>query len=172
MSSSLGVLLEVKTTHSSAVLSLHLSQCFTPPLKSIPASFFPHAPCPPSWIPSLPAILTPVLRMCHLFKTTYATLGACLSTDTIWLSKPRTKCHPYVMWKGDVTGKMAMFGRFFRNIPQDKDFFLRRYLSFYLSRVAKTQLNHWNKRLDWSFRTQETIPDRCRPRYEADPLVH
>ena len=84
MSSSLAVLLEVKTTHSSAVLSLHLSQCFTPPLKSIPASFFPHAPCPPSWIPSLPAILTPVLRMCHLFKTTYATLGACLSTDPIW----------------------------------------------------------------------------------------
>ena len=42
MSSSLAVLLEVKTTHSSAVLSLHLSQCFTPPLKSIPASFFPH----------------------------------------------------------------------------------------------------------------------------------
>ena len=84
MSSSLAVLLEVKTTHSSVVLSLHLSQCFTPPLKSIPASFFPHAPCPPSWIPSLPAILTPVLRMCHLFKTTYATLGACLSTDPIW----------------------------------------------------------------------------------------
>ena len=63
MVSSLAVLLEVKTTHSSAVLSLHLSQCFTPPLKSIPASFFPHAPCPPSWIPSLPAILTP--RMCQ-----------------------------------------------------------------------------------------------------------
>ena len=82
-SSSLAVLLEVKTTHSSAVLRLHLSQCFTPPLKSIPASFFPHAPCPPSWIPSLP-ILTPVLRMCHLFKTTYATLGACLSIDPIW----------------------------------------------------------------------------------------
>jgi len=49
VSSSLAVLLEVKTTHSSAVLSLPLSQCFTPPLKSIPASFFPHAPCPPSW---------------------------------------------------------------------------------------------------------------------------
>ena len=70
MSSSLAVLLEVKTTHSSAVLSLHLSQCFTPPLKSIPASFFPHAPCPPSWISILPAILTPILRMCHPFKTT------------------------------------------------------------------------------------------------------
>jgi len=41
VSSSLAVLLEVKTTHSSAVRSLHLSQCFTPPLKSIPASFFP-----------------------------------------------------------------------------------------------------------------------------------
>jgi len=87
VSSSLAVLLEVKTTHSSAVLSLHLSQCFTPPLKSIPASFFPHAPCPPSWIPSLPTILTPVLRMCHLFKTTYATLGACLSIDPIWWGK-------------------------------------------------------------------------------------
>ena len=85
VSSSLAVLLEVKTTHSSAVLSLHLSQCFfTLPLKSMLAFFFPHAPCPPSWIPSLPAILTPVLRMCHLFKTTYATLGACLSTDPIW----------------------------------------------------------------------------------------
>jgi len=84
VSSSLAVLLEVKTTHSSAVLSLHLSQCFTPPLKSIPVSFFPHAPCPPSWIPSLPAILTPVLRMCHLCRTTYATLGACLSADPIW----------------------------------------------------------------------------------------
>ena len=84
VSSSLAVLLKVKTTDSSAVLSLHLSQCFTPPLKSIPAPFFPHAPCPPSWIPSLPAILTPILRMCHLFKTTYATLGACLSTDPIW----------------------------------------------------------------------------------------
>ena len=84
MSSSLAVLLEVKTTQSSAVLSLHLSKCFTPPLKSILASFFPHALCPPSWIPSLPAILTPVLRMCHLFKTTYATLGGCLSTDPIW----------------------------------------------------------------------------------------
>jgi len=84
VSSSLAVLLQVKTTHSSAVLSLHLSQCFTPPLKSIPASFFPHSPCPPSWIPSLPAILTPVLRMRHLFKTTYAILGGCLSTDPIW----------------------------------------------------------------------------------------
>ena len=84
MSSSLSVLLEVKTTSSSVVLSLHLSQCFTPPLKSIPASFFPHTPCPPSWIPSLPTILTPVLHMCHLFKTTYATLGACLSIDPIW----------------------------------------------------------------------------------------
>ena len=84
MSSSLAVLLEVKTTHSSAVRSLHLSQCFTPQLKSIPASFFPHAPCPPSWIPSLPAILTPVLRMCHLWRTTYVTLGTCLSTDPIW----------------------------------------------------------------------------------------
>ena len=85
MSSSLAVLLEVKTTHSSAVLSLHLSQCFfTLPLKSMLAFFFPHAPCPPSWIPSLPAILTPVLRRCHLFRTTYATLGACLSTDPIW----------------------------------------------------------------------------------------
>jgi len=84
VSSSLAVLLEVKTTQSSAVLSLHLSKCFTPPLKSILASFFPHALCPPSWIPSLPAILTPVLRMCHLFKTTYATLGGCLSTDPIW----------------------------------------------------------------------------------------
>ena len=62
------LLLEVETTRSSAVLSLHLSQCFTPPLKSIPVSFFPHAPCPLSWIPSLPAILTPILRMCHLFK--------------------------------------------------------------------------------------------------------
>ena len=79
VASSLAVLLEVKTTHSSTVLSLHSSQCFTPPLKSISASFFPHAPCPPSWIPSLPAILTPVLRMCRLFKTTYATL----STDPI-----------------------------------------------------------------------------------------
>ena len=84
MSSSLAVLLEVKTTYSSAVLSFHLSQCFTPPLRSIPASFFPHAPCPPSWVPSLPAILTPVLRMCRLFKTTYQALGACLSTDPIW----------------------------------------------------------------------------------------
>ena len=84
MSSSLAVLLEVKTTYSSAVLSFHLSQCFTPPLKSIPASFFPHTPCPPSWIPSLPTILTPVLRMCRLFKTTYPALGACLSTDPIW----------------------------------------------------------------------------------------
>jgi len=55
---------QVKTTHSSTVLSLHLSQCFTPPLKSIPASFFFHAPCPPSLIASLPAILTPVLHMC------------------------------------------------------------------------------------------------------------
>jgi len=45
VSSSLAVLLEVKTTRFSAVLSFHLSQCFTPPLKSIPASFFPHAPC-------------------------------------------------------------------------------------------------------------------------------
>ena len=85
MSSSLAVLLEVKTTRSSAVLSFHLSQCFTPPLRSIPTSFFPHVPCPPSWVPSLSAILTPVLRMCHLFKTTYAALGACLSTDPIWL---------------------------------------------------------------------------------------
>ena len=84
MSSSLAVLLEVKTTRSSAVLSFHLSQCFTPPLRSIPTSFFPHAPCPPSWVPSLPAILTPVLRMCHLYQTTYAVLGACLSTDPIW----------------------------------------------------------------------------------------
>jgi len=84
LSYSLAVLLEVKTTHSSAVLILHLSQCFTPPLKSIPASFFPHTPCPPSWIPSLPVILTPVLRMCHLFRTTYATRSACLSTDPIW----------------------------------------------------------------------------------------
>jgi len=49
-----------------------------------PSGITPHAPCPPSWIPSLPAILTPVLLMCHLFKTTYATLGACLSTDPIW----------------------------------------------------------------------------------------
>jgi len=40
--------------------------------------------CLPSWIPSLPAILTPVLCMCHLFRTTYATPGACLSTDPIW----------------------------------------------------------------------------------------
>jgi len=54
---------------------------FHMPQKSIPASFFPHAPCPPSWIPSLPAILTPVLHACHLFKTAYATLGTCLSTD-------------------------------------------------------------------------------------------
>ena len=37
----------------------------------------------PSWIPSLPAILTPVLRTCHLFTTTCAALGACLSTDPI-----------------------------------------------------------------------------------------
>ena len=73
-----------ETTHSSAVRSLHLSQCFTPPLKSIPASFFPHSPCPPSWIPSLPAISTPVLRMCHLFKTTYASRGACPFSDPIW----------------------------------------------------------------------------------------
>ena len=84
VSSNLVVLLEVWTTHSSAVLSFHLSQCFAPSLKSIPASFFPHAPCPHSCVPSLPAILTPVLRMCHLFKTTYATLGPCLSTDPIW----------------------------------------------------------------------------------------
>ena len=41
-------------------------------------------PCPPSWSPSLSTILTPVLRKCHLFKTTYATLGACLSTGPIW----------------------------------------------------------------------------------------
>ena len=48
MSSNLAVLLEVKTTHSSAVRSLHLSQCFTPPLKSIPASFsFLTPPVPP-----------------------------------------------------------------------------------------------------------------------------
>jgi hypothetical protein len=66
--------------------SIHLSQCCTLPLKSIPASCFPHAPCPPSWIPSLPSMLTPVLCMRHLFKTTYATLGACLSTDPIWWS--------------------------------------------------------------------------------------
>jgi len=45
VSSSLAVLLEVKTTRFSAVLSFYLSQCFTPPLKSIPASFFHHAPC-------------------------------------------------------------------------------------------------------------------------------
>jgi len=83
-SSSLAVLLEVKTTRSSAVPSVHLSQCFTPPLSSIPASFFPHPPCPPSWIPSLLAILTPVLSMCHLFTTTYAVLGACLSSDPVW----------------------------------------------------------------------------------------
>ena len=30
------------------------------------------------------SFLTPVLRMCHLFKTTYATLGSCLSIDSIW----------------------------------------------------------------------------------------
>jgi len=53
---------------------------------TLPVSFFPYDPRPPSWIPSLPAILTPVLRMCHLFKTTYATLGTCLtlSIDPIW----------------------------------------------------------------------------------------
>ena len=84
VSSSLAVLLEVKTTHSIAVLSFHLFQCFTPLLRSIPTSFFPHAPCPPSWIPSLSAILTPVLRMCRLFKTAYPALCACLSTDPIW----------------------------------------------------------------------------------------
>jgi len=72
------------TTHTSAVLSLHLSQCFTPVLKPIPASFLHHIPCQPSWILSLPAILAPVLRMCHLFRTTYATLGAGLSIDPIW----------------------------------------------------------------------------------------
>jgi len=95
VSSSLPVLLEVKTTHSSAVRSLHLSQCFTPPLKSITASFCPHAPCPPSWIPSLPAILTPILCMCHLFKTTYATLGACLSSDPIWWSNFLRRGNPF-----------------------------------------------------------------------------
>jgi len=39
-----------------------LFQCLTPPLKSIPASSFPHAPCPPSWIPSLPAPRSITLR--------------------------------------------------------------------------------------------------------------
>ena len=29
-------------------------------------------------------MLTPILRICHLFKTTYATLGACQSSDPIW----------------------------------------------------------------------------------------
>ena len=84
VTSSLAVLLENKTTRSSAVPTLHLSQRFTPLLKFIPASFVPHAPCPPSLILSLPTILTPVLRMCHLFEGTYATLGACLSTPIWW----------------------------------------------------------------------------------------
>jgi len=44
VNSSLAVLLEVKTTHSSAVLSLHLSQCFTPPLMN-PRTHI----CPYSW---------------------------------------------------------------------------------------------------------------------------
>ena len=55
-----------------------------PRAKSIPVSSFPHAPCPASWIPSLPAILTPVLRMCHLFKTINAIFGAFLSIDPVW----------------------------------------------------------------------------------------
>jgi len=86
VSSSLALLFEVKTINSSTVLSFLLSQCFTPPLRSIHTSCFPHAPCPPSWFSSLSSILTPVLRTCHLFKTTHATLGACLFTDPIWWS--------------------------------------------------------------------------------------
>ena len=47
--------------------------------------------------------------------------------------------------------------------------------SFFLSWVANTLLNHWTKRvvstwLSLRRRTQETVPDRCQPRYEADPL--
>ena len=63
--------------------TVHLSQWFTPPLRSIPASFFPQVPCPPSWIPSLPVILTPVLRMCHLF-TCVVKRGKRWRPKTLW----------------------------------------------------------------------------------------
>jgi len=39
------------------------------------------------------------------------------------LPKIRTKCDPSVLCKGDLKGKMAMFGRFFQSVPQKIDIF-------------------------------------------------
>ena len=152
MSSSLAVLLEVKTTHSSAVLSLHLSQCFTPPLKSIPASFFP-VECANRGDPKMRVYLgrkllgnREIAGEWECGSRGHGDKGHKLSWNQIQTLKECFQCHIHcaqlgVPWGKTVGASCAVSG----NLRATR--LGTGTLSFFLSLFLKTPPNHWTKQM-------------------------